>query len=402
MSIPMATHKWAETYPELGTAPVPTEPCISADYFEREREAIFRRTWLNIGRVEDVPSPGSYIVKDLPVAKTSVIVIHGKEGTIRAFHNMCSHRGNRLAWDTHGRCQALTCKFHGWSYTPDGRLTFVPDEANFFDFDKSSHGLTQVALDIWEGFLFINLDPQPTESLQEFMGILGEQLSGYPFHTMELCSLYTIDVQCNWKVALDAFQEIYHVGVLHRRTIGTTFSGPDNPFCHALTIQLYPKHRMMSLYANVNRTPSPVEALSYQFGSVVTQGVIAGDQLPVGVNPTGSPQWAFDLNVIFPNFSVDVSAGTYVTHHFWPLAVNHTRWETRLFVLPAQSVGQRFSQEVSKCLLRDTLLEDGKTLEATQAALSSGVKSHFNLQDEEVLVRHSYKVVEDTIQHGKG
>ena len=67
MSIPMATHKWAETYPELGTAPVPAEPCISADYFEREREAIFRRTWLNIGRVEDVPSPGSYIVKDLPV-----------------------------------------------------------------------------------------------------------------------------------------------------------------------------------------------------------------------------------------------------------------------------------------------------------------------------------------------
>lgn len=397
----MTTHKWAKAYPELGTDPVPTAPCVSPDYFEREREAIFRRTWLNVGRVEDVSTPGSYRVKDLPVAKTSIVVMRGKDGTIRAFHNMCSHRGNRLVWDTQGSCQALSCKFHGWSYATDGRLRFVPDEANFFDFDKTSHGLTPITLDTWEGFLFINFDPHPTESLQAFMGTFGEQLSGYPFHKMELCSLYTVDVQCNWKVALDAFQEIYHVGVLHRRTIGTTFSGPDNPFCHALTLQLYPRHRMMSLYANIDRTPSPVEALSYQFGSVITQGVIAGDQLPAGVNPTRSPQWAFDLNVIFPNFSVDVSAGTYVTHHFWPLAVDRTRWEARLYVLPAQSLGQRFSHEVSKCLLRDTLLEDGSTLEATQAALSSGVKTYFNLQDEEVLVRHSHKVVEDAIQRGR-
>lgn len=84
----MTTHKWAKTYPALGTAPVPTEPCISADYFEREREAIFRLTWLNIGRVEDVPAPGSYLVKDLAVLKTTVIVMHGKDGTIRTFHNM--------------------------------------------------------------------------------------------------------------------------------------------------------------------------------------------------------------------------------------------------------------------------------------------------------------------------
>jgi glycine betaine catabolism A len=155
----MITHKWAETYPELGTAPVPTEPCISPEYFERERTTLFGRTWPNVGRVEDVPTPGSYIVKDLPVAQTSIVVIRGKDGIIRSFHNMCSHRGNRLVWDTQGNCQALSCKFHGWTYAADGRLRVVPDEANFFDFDKTSHGLTPVTLNTWEGFVFINLAP---------------------------------------------------------------------------------------------------------------------------------------------------------------------------------------------------------------------------------------------------
>ena len=393
----MQKHHARHTPAALGTQPVPTGPCVSPTYFEQERAHLFRRVWLNIGRVEDVPNAGDYFVKELAICKTSVLVVRSTDNRIRAFHNMCSHRGNKLAWDTQGTCRMLTCKFHGWSYGLNGQLSFVPDEGRFCDLDKNRLGLTPVTLDIWEGFLFVHIDPHPRETLDEFLGEFGRQLRGYPFHYMSTCYRYATQVNCNWKVALDAFQEIYHVPVLHRRTIGDTFSGPDNPFSHALTIKLYPRHRMMSLYGNPSYQPSPVESLAYRFGSVVTQGRIMEDRLPRGVNPTRSPQWAFDLNVIFPNFSVDVSAGTYVTHHFWPLTANRTLWEACLYCPPTTRAGQRFSQEVSRCVLRDTLLEDGSTLEATQSMLATGIRTHFNLNDEEVLVRHSHKVIDDYV-----
>src|SRR5713226_8348093 len=108
--------RWAPEYPELGAGPVPIEPCISPAYFARERERLFRRVWLNVGREEEIPQAGDYFVRDIAVENTSILVVRGKDGGIRAFHNMCSHRGNKVVWDTRGSCQALSCKFHGWTY----------------------------------------------------------------------------------------------------------------------------------------------------------------------------------------------------------------------------------------------------------------------------------------------
>ena len=94
MATQINNKKWTTQYPELGTDPVPIEPCISPEYFERERESIFRRVWLNIGREEEIPYIGDYFVKELQVCQSSILVVRGKDGVIRAFHNMCSHRGN--------------------------------------------------------------------------------------------------------------------------------------------------------------------------------------------------------------------------------------------------------------------------------------------------------------------
>jgi len=106
--------RWHDIYPELGTDPIPIEPYTSHEYFEKERALIFRKAWLNVGRVEQIPNPGDYFVRDLAVCKTSILIVRGKDGTIRAFHNMCAHRGNKLAADTSGSCKGLfTCKFHG-------------------------------------------------------------------------------------------------------------------------------------------------------------------------------------------------------------------------------------------------------------------------------------------------
>src|SRR5436190_21389576 len=95
--------KWTTQYPELGTDPVPIAPCISPQYFERERDGIFRRVWLNIGREEEIPHTGDYIVKELEVCETSILVVRGKDGVVRSFHKMCSHRGKKVVRECSGR-----------------------------------------------------------------------------------------------------------------------------------------------------------------------------------------------------------------------------------------------------------------------------------------------------------
>ena len=99
MNTPMADKRWAKRYPELGTAPIPAEPCVSPAYFERERESVFRRTWLNVGRADEIPNAGDYVVRNLAVCNASLLIVRGKDGVVRAFHNVCSHRGNKLVWD---------------------------------------------------------------------------------------------------------------------------------------------------------------------------------------------------------------------------------------------------------------------------------------------------------------
>ena len=104
MTTAAKTHasSWTERYPELGTGPLPVAPYISPHYFALERARIFNKVWLNVGRVEQIPNVGDYFVKDLSVCKTSVMVVRGNDGIIRAFHNMCSHRGNQMVWNSRG------------------------------------------------------------------------------------------------------------------------------------------------------------------------------------------------------------------------------------------------------------------------------------------------------------
>ncbi len=142
----------------------------------------------------------------------------------------------------------FACKFHGWTYGLDGQLTFVPDEESFFDLKKGELGLTPVAADVWEGFIFVNLDPQPRESLREYLGEMGETLQGYPFAEYSAtCYAWTTELRANWKILKDAFQEAYHVAFLHKRSVPDSFTSKSNPFCHGLDYRLYPRHRKMAI-----------------------------------------------------------------------------------------------------------------------------------------------------------
>ena len=218
-----AEGSWTEHYPELGTGPVNYEDSISPEFYELERKAIFQKTWLNVGRVEAIPRAGRYFTKELQCAGTSVIIVRDKDGEVRGFHNICRHRGNKLVWndypreETSGICRQFTCKYHGWRYELNGTLAFVQQESEFFDLDKSDFGLVPVQTEVWEGFIFVNLDPENSTSVKDYLGGLGAGIEGYPFGEMTQVYKYRATVGSNWKLFIDAFAEFYHAPVLHAK-----------------------------------------------------------------------------------------------------------------------------------------------------------------------------------------
>jgi phenylpropionate dioxygenase-like ring-hydroxylating dioxygenase large terminal subunit len=389
--------KWHSRYPELGTGPLPIEPYISREHFEKERERIFRKVWLNVGRVEQIPNPGDYFVKDLAVCNTAIVIVCGDDRKVHAFHNMCSHRGNPVVWNTKGKCKTFTCRYHSWTYGLDGALRYVPDEKNFCGIKKENLGLTPVAVDTWEGFIFINTDPNPKQPLREYLGEVGKSFEGYPFAEIATdCSAWEIDVNANWKVCKDAFQEVYHIFSLHNRSTGAAFAGKSNPYLNVHELAIFGTHARISVPASLDWQPFPVEALAKRYGTLTLQKQGTSSQgMPAGVNPTGAADWSFSGFMCFPNTCLYVADGGFLTHTFWPLSENRTHWEARIYFPKAQTLAQQFSQEYSRATFVDgVLVEDGGTFEKIQSMLASGAKKEIVVGDEELLIRHHHKVTE--------
>ncbi len=390
--------KWTLQYPELGTSPVPVEATISPGYFERERRNVFKCSWLNIATSSEIPEPGDYIVRELEILGTSVLLVRGKDGRVRGFHNVCKHRGNILAKACSGKVNSFVCGFHGWAFDTTGTLVHVPDEDQFHDLNKSDFGLTPIEAAEWNGFVFASLKPR--ETLGEALGEWGEQFAHYPFGEMRPVGHYTTSVRVNWKVFMVAFLECYHVPRLHRRIVPDAATGEQNPLCHLLSVRLQGRHRSCSVYGNPNHVPSPAEGLAFKYGPTVIQGEKAKSAKPNGVNPENNANWAFDMNGIFPNLILHVGNGFFYKLVFWPQAVDRTRWDVELYMSPASNAGERISQEFSKILTRDLYREDLSTVESIQTGLASGGLSHFPLSDQELLVRHTFRVIDDAVRFG--
>ncbi len=399
-----AEGSWTQHYPEVGTGTVPID--VTPESFELEREAIFERAWLNVGRVEQIPRNGSYFTKELAVAKTSIVVVRGNDGTVRAFHNMCRHRGNKLVWqdypgeETSGTCRQFACKYHGWRYDLDGACAFVQQESEFFDLDKSDYGLVPVHCDVWEGFIFVNLGAEPEQSLREFLGPMITALDGYPFDRMTERYDFRAEVKANWKIFLDAFQEYYHVPALHPQQVPLPVRDPNAAF-ECAHFQLDGPHRVTSsggarrwTLPPENMYPIEVATHSGLLGSWDTPDL--GD-MPPGVNPGRVDPWGIDNFQIFPNLEILIYRGWYLTYRYWPTSHNSHLFEGTLYFLPATTARERVEHEVAVVMFKEFGLQDAGTLTGTQRALDSGVLSEFPMCDQELLVRHFHVTVADWV-----
>jgi phenylpropionate dioxygenase-like ring-hydroxylating dioxygenase large terminal subunit len=403
---------WTQRYPELGTGPINYADSIEPEFFEAERDAIFKRTWLNVGRVERLPRTGSYFTKELAVAKTSVIVVKGGDGEVRAFHNICRHRGNKLVWndfpgeETSGTCRQFTCKYHAWRYSLEGELTFVQQEDEFFDLDKRQYGLKSVRCEVWEGFIFINLDPN-AEPLRDYLGPLAKGLEGYPFHEMTEVYQYRAEIGSNWKLFIDAFAEFYHAPILHNKqyTADEARKIAQHGF-EALHYEVAHPHGMVSC-AGGQSPPKDLSMVkpidqalrSGLFGNWDRPDIEGLDPLPAGINPSGSKIWGIDSFHFFPNFMLLFWApGWYLTYHYWPTAVDRHIFEGTMYFVPPKTPRERLGHELAAATFKEFALQDANTLEATQTMLASRAVTEFPLNDQEILLRALHKNAGDYVR----
>ena len=396
---------WTENWPELGTGPVNYEDSIDPEQWKLEQQAIFRKTWLQMGRVELIPKKGRYITRELPSVGpgTSIIIVNDGE-QIRAFYNLCRHRGNKLVWNDYpgeevsGSCRQFVCKYHAWRYDLQGNLTFIQQEQEFFDVDKADYPLKPVRCEVWEGFIFVNFDDDAI-SLEEYLGEFGQGLKGYPFHEMTEHYSYRAEVKSNWKLFIDAFVEFYHAPILHMKQAEKAEAEKLAKFgFEALHYDIKGDHSMISSWGGMSppkdlNMVKPIERILHSglFGPWDRPAIkgILPDELPPAINPGRHKTWGQDSFEFFPNFTLLFWVpGWYLTYNYWPTGVDTHIFEANLYFVPPKNLRERLSQELAAVTFKEYAFQDANTLEATQTQIGTRAVLDFPLCDQEVLLRH--------------
>jgi Rieske 2Fe-2S family protein len=202
------------------TSTLPGRYYYDPTIYEREQERIFSQMWVCVGRAEALPHAGAY--QTVTLEQESIIVIRNKGGVLNAFLNVCRHRGARLCTEATGQLKgSIQCRYHAWTYGLDGRLIGAPNVLNDAQFDRLAFGLIPVALEIWEGLIWLNLSDDPVSLSSQVNGPIIERFGSYiPFARYNLGELkagktITYDIRANWKLVLENFMECYHCGPMH-------------------------------------------------------------------------------------------------------------------------------------------------------------------------------------------
>ena len=192
---------------------LPNEAFTSAEFLELENRLLFRRTWMCAGFVHELGAPGS--IRPVEVAGVPILLARDAGGEIRAFHNVCRHRGTQLLAEPRTGVQQISCPYHGWTYALDGRLK---RRAHFDgpqrDGDCDGIALFAIRTNVWANLIFINVDGE-APALDTFLAPLERELAGYDFSTLCYAGERTWEIECNWKFVFENYVETYHLPWCH-------------------------------------------------------------------------------------------------------------------------------------------------------------------------------------------
>lgn len=331
--------------------------------FRAEIDGVFRRAWLFAGHESEFPEPGSFRVLDLPFAP--VIVARGHDGQLRGFLNACRHRGAPVVRTEQGKAKLLVCQFHSWSYDLDGQLVRVPDERDFVGLERDERALARVRCEQWGGFVFVTLD-HDAPPLADWLGPLQRRYSDLMEAPFQLISRKSWDIACNWKIAVEAFLELYHIKTVHSQSASYV---------------LEPGGGVMILHPNGHSSMwSPYQEGVLVEGSPVMELFFPSD-VPCVESASEIYTAANASFHIFPNLVTPTDASGFPLLVFWPLAVNRTRFDVVWYGLSWGEQPRPAGWEVKLAAWDMLLEEDLRNLEpierSVEAAAHRGVPLNY-------------------------
>ncbi len=316
------------------------EHYLDAARFEREREAVFRRTWQYAGHVSQLAGPGDYFAFELH--GHSLFCVRGRDDTVRAFYNVCRHRAHELVAGS-GNKRVLVCPYHAWTYELDGRLRGAPGADKVPGFARAQICLEPVRTEIVGGFVFVNLDAQ-AEAMEHWYPGLAAGLAQYVPDLERLVPTYTREVveRCNWKVSVENYSECYHCALNH-----PTFA---SGVVDAGSYDVIARGRLLQ---HVTRAVAP-DAMSY------------------AVDPHAHPH-ALDYTswFLWPGFSFQVYPGNVLNTYHWQAMDRRTTRVIRQW-FAVDGVESDTLQRLAEQDLTTTVAEDVRLVEAVQRGLESG------------------------------
>lgn len=341
MDYEFARDRQPDGFPDLPR--IRAERYLDPAFFELEMQAI-RKCWVIVGTIHDFPDVGSFQVIDR-WGGASVLVVRGDDREIRAFYNTCQHRGAPVVRSECGTAARLRCQFHSWQYALDGTLVNIPGRRDFHEnLDPAENGLRPVRCEIWRGFVFVNLDPD-APTLVEWLGPVAEQAVW--FDGLRTAAKSSMELRCNWKIAIESNIEVYHITTVHPTTVarGLDYRGSAH--------ELY----------RTGHSRMVVPRLGYD--SAATHAAAQDDAFEA---LRGNSNVSF---LLFP-FHLTPSGNVGMTlQTFWPLAVDRTllEWQS---LLPDWGDGDPPTAGVERNLYFDTVMdEDTANMEPVQQSLRS-------------------------------
>ena len=404
--------------PDLGLGVIEARRYTSHEFMQLEWQRMWTKVWLVAGRSIDMPDAGDYIATE--IGTESIIVVRQKDGTVRAFYNVCQHRGNRLRPCGRGSASAshsFKCLYHHWEYNLDGTYRRIPD-IDTFPQGAPPYGLTEVRCDTWGGFVWFSMNPD-AEPLADFLRPIPAHLDPYHFERMVQTRDITVEWDCNWKTSVDAFNESYHVQGIHPQLLW---------YLHDLDIQIdcYERHNrylipFAALSPRVRKPPSIPESIkTIMKGAgmdpadydepvanirrdVQIQKRANSARLGKDYSELNDDQLTDDYHyMIFPNLSLNVHADDFWVFRQRPHASDPNKMYYDIWTYELVPQGQEWPQrakhqswkhgEKSIGLVLD---QDAANLPNVQAGMHSQGFRGLWLGRQELRIRHFHKVLDD-------